>query len=249
MRTDDEKPAPRQISNHVVDPLPSGLEPRRTPMQGRVVRLEPPEPARHAADLYEATHGTAEALAIWDFIPYGPWPDQESFAHWLADAAARQDRVAFVICPTDTGRPCGMVQYHHIDAPSGTLELGGVWFAPELQRTRAATEALFLMLVHALDDLKYRRVQWRCDSHNERSRATARRLGFGFEGIFFHEAVIKGKNKDTAWYSMLDHEWPAAKAMMLAWLADDNFNAAGRAKTSLTAMMAQRGRARRALDG
>jgi RimJ/RimL family protein N-acetyltransferase len=240
MKLDREKPAPRPLSNQIVEPLPSGMAPRRALLEGRFVRLEPVDPSVHAEELYDASHRDAEALKIWEYIPHGPWPDQANFERWLRDTVNRIENVVFAIRSEDTGKACGMVQYHHIEPKSGVVEIGGIWFAPEFQRTRGATEVLLLMLSHALDDLSYRRVQWRCDTLNERSRAAVRRLGFGFEGIFYNEAIVKGKNKNTAWYSMLDYEWPQAKEKISTWLADDNFDHEGRAKTSLSEMTTNR---------
>lgn len=240
MKFDQEKPAPRRLSNHFVEPLPSGMAPQRALLTGRFVRLEPLDPLAHAKELYEASHYDAEARKLWEFILDGPWPDLEHFEHWLRESVHQVERIVFAIRSEDTGKASGMVQYHHIQPKSGVLEIGGIWFAPAFQRTRGGTETLFLMLSHALDDLKYRRVNWRCDARNENSRAAVRRLGFGFEGIFYNETIVKGKNKDTAWYSMLDYEWPEAKEKIAAWLADENFDEDGRAKASLSEMMAHR---------
>jgi RimJ/RimL family protein N-acetyltransferase len=240
MKTDHEKPAPRQLSNHLVEPLPSGMAPQRAILKGRFVCLEPVDPSVHAEELYDASHRNAEALKIWEFIPHGPWPDQASFERWLRDTVNRLEHVVFAIRSENTGKAAGMVQYHHIEPKSGVVEIGGIWFAPELQRTRGATEVLFLVLSHTMDDLRYRRVQWRCDTHNERSRAAVKRLGFGFEGIFYNESIVKGKNKDTAWYSLLDYEWPGVKEKIMTWLADDNFDDDGLAKTSLSELMTNR---------
>lgn len=236
MTIDDEIPVRRPLSRHVVDPLPSAITPRRELVRGRFVSLEPLDPAAHAEELYAISHRDAATRTLWEFIPQGPWPDLAGFQGWLRDTASRLDRVAFAIRDAAGGNAGGMVQYHHIDAKVGVVEIGGIWFAPEFRRSRGATEVLYLVLAHAFDELGYRRVQWRCDAHNERSRAAVRRLGFGFEGIFYNETIIKGLNKDTAWYSLLDYEWPAVKDKMLSWLADDNFDGDGRALTSLSAL-------------
>lgn len=241
MDVDDEKPWPRQIAARDVSRPPTGMAPRRAPLVGRVVRLDPVDPAADAAELYEASHGDAEALRIWDYLPDGPWPDRAGFAGWVLDAAGRLDRVAFTIRGIDTGRACGMAQYLDIQPQPGVIEIGYIWFSPALQRSRGATEALFLMLCHAMDDLGYRRMQWRCNALNKRSRAAARRLGFRFEGIFHNHMIVKGRSRDTAWYSILDHEWPDVRARIAAWLADDNFDADGRARTSLAEAMGRRG--------
>jgi RimJ/RimL family protein N-acetyltransferase len=127
----------------------------------------------------------------------------------------------------------GMASYLEIRPSMASIEMGYIWFAPFLQRTRQSTEALFLMLRHAFDELGYRRVQWRCNALNNRSRATASRLGFVFEGIFYQHMIVKGRNRDTAWYSLLDHEWPACRARFQAWLAASNFDARGRQMSPL----------------
>lgn len=122
----------------------------------------------------------------------------------------------------------------------GSIEIGHIWFGPSLQQTHAATEALYLMIVHAMDDLAYRRLQWRCNSLNAKSRAAAKRLGFRFEGVSYNLMTAKGKNRHTAWYSILDNEWPSAKAQLEAWLADENIDTAGVAKSSLRSLMENR---------
>jgi len=124
---------------------------------------------------------------------------------------------------------------------NGVIEIGHIWFGPQLQRTRAATEALYLMSRYAMDALGYRRMQWRCNSLNLRSRAAARRLGFRFEGIFYNHLIFKGRNRDTAWYSILDNEWPVVRELIEYWLSDDNFDSDGQAQRSLTQLMELRG--------
>src|SRR6266481_2853814 len=131
--------------------------------------------------------------------------------------------------------------YGHKRARDGVIEIGGIWFSPTLQRTRAATEALFLLLSYAMDELRYRRMQWRCNALNDKSRNAARRLGFRFEGIFYNHMVVKDRNRDTAWYSILDGEWPEVRSIIQGWLDDENFDPDGRARRSLSAMMTQRG--------
>ena len=130
-----------------------------------------------------------------------------------------------------------MASYLNIVPANGCIEIGHIWFAPPLQKTRAATEAIFLMIRHAFEDLAYRRVEWKCDSLNEASRRAARRFGFTYEGTFRQHMVVKGRNRDTAWFAMLDHEWPRVRAAFERWLDPDNFDAAGRQRTSLGALM------------
>ena len=240
MKSDDERPWPRALSDRAIETLPSGMAPRRAPLIGHSARLDPVDPRTDAEELYSASHRDDEARRIWEYLPVGPWPDREAFDQWLRDSAGRVERVAYTIRRQGSGTARGMAQYLDIQPASGVIEIGYIWFAPELQRTRGATEAMFLMLSHAMDDLGYRRMQWRCNSLNARSRAAARRLGFRFEGIFHNHMIVKGKNRDTAWYSILDHEWPDARDRIAAWLRDDNFDRDGRAKSSLSEEMSGR---------
>jgi RimJ/RimL family protein N-acetyltransferase len=148
------------------------------------------------------------------------------------------DRLPFAIRDVRTEAIVGMAMYIEITPAHGVSELGYIWLAPSAQRTPLATEALYLMLRHAFDDLKYRRMQWRCNALNESSRAAAVRLGFVFEGIFYQHQVLKGRNRDTAWYSMLDADWPRVRANFERWLAAENFDAQGRQRISLRALNA-----------
>jgi RimJ/RimL family protein N-acetyltransferase len=231
---------PRPLSGRPVPNPPNGLVPARSPLLGRHMRWEPLDPKRHAAELYRAGHGSDAAMRIWDYLPYGPFPDETAFHAWLRTQAAAFERVWFTLHPLTTGAATGMATYLDINPLDGVIEIGGIWFAPELQRTRAATEALFLLLAHAMDDLGYRRMQWRCNSLNIKSRNAARRLGFRFEGVFYNHMIVKGLNRDTAWYSILDYEWPEVRAIIQTWLADANFDAAGNARHSLSGLMSQR---------
>jgi RimJ/RimL family protein N-acetyltransferase len=240
-----ERPFERPLSDRPVANAPSGLLPARSPLFGRHIRLEPLDPAIHAAELYSAGHGSDEALRSWDFLPVGPWPDPAALAAHLRNQAAQFDRISFVLRPEGTGTASGMASYMDIHPQDGVIEIGGIWFAPTLQRTRAATEALFLLLSHAMDDLRYRRLQWRCNAQNTKSRNAARRLGFRFEGVFYNHQIVKGRNRDTAWYSILDDEWPEVQALIRGWLADDNFDDAQRPRRSLGAMMGERRPSRR----
>lgn len=240
-----EQPYPRPLSGEPIARVPSGLPPARTPLVGRHIRLEPLNPAVHASELYQGGHGSDEALRIWDYLPWGPWTDEAGFAQWLRAQAALFERVWFAFRPTDTGTAAGMATFMDIHPADGVIEIGGIWFAPWLQRTRAATEALFLMLAYAMDDLGYRRMQWRCNSLNVKSRNAARRLGFRFEGVFYNAQIVKGRNRDTAWYSILDDEWPEVRGIIQTWLDDGNFDAGGRAHRSLSGMMQLRSPSRR----
>jgi RimJ/RimL family protein N-acetyltransferase len=235
-----EKLFPRPLSGQAVANPPNGLVPPRSPLVGRHIRLEPLDPNKHAVELYRAGHGSDAALQIWDFLPWGPWPDEAAFLGWLRGQCAIFDRVWYTLRPPNGGAAAGMATYLDIHPLDGVIEIGGIWFTPDLQRTRAATEALFLMLAHAMDELGYRRMQWRCNSLNEKSRAAARRLGFRFEGVFYNHMIVKGRNRDTAWYSILDDEWPEVREIIKSWLDDGNFDAAAKARRSLSEMMRRR---------
>jgi RimJ/RimL family protein N-acetyltransferase len=166
-RMDDsfEQPFPRPLSGRLV-PTPNCLVPSRSPLVGRYVRWEPLNPTIHAAELYQAGHGSDEALRIWEYLPFGPWPDEVAFLAWLRDQAATFDHIWFALRPHKSEQAEGMASYLDIHPLDGVIEIGGIWFGTELQRTRPATEALFLLLSYAMDDLGYRRMQWRCNSLN-----------------------------------------------------------------------------------
>jgi RimJ/RimL family protein N-acetyltransferase len=198
---------------------------------GRLVRLEPLDAARHADDLFRAA---AEGdPALWDYLPYGPFEDAAALADWVAAKAGSTDPLFFAVCDAATGAAGGVVSLLRITPEHGTIEIGHVWFGAALQRTPQATEAIFLLARHAFDDLGNRRLEWKCDAANARSRAAALRFGFRFEGIFRQHMVVKGRNRDTAWFAILDGEWPALRAAFEAWLDPANFDADGRQQRTL----------------
>lgn len=235
-----EAPYPRPLSDAKVATLPPALVPARLPIRGRHVTLEPQDAKRHASELFEAGHAGEAAARIWDYMAYGPWPDLASYTQALRKQSASFDPIFYAIRSRETGKACGQASFLDIQPENGVIEIGHIWFAPELQRTRAATEALFLLLRHAMDELAYRRMQWRCNALNMKSRAAARRLGFRFEGIFYNHSIFKGMNRDTAWYSILDDEWPAVRGIVERWLGEANFGADGRQRTSLGEAMRDR---------
>ena len=239
---------PRPLSGAPVADLPPALIPSRVPLPGEYVTLEPLDPALHAPELYEASHGSDAALKIWDYLTYGPWPDMAAYQTALRTQSASFDPVFFAIRSKVSGKVCGQASFLDINAQNGVTEIGHIWFGPELQRTRGATEALFLMLCNAMDDQGYRRMQWRCNALNAKSRSAARRLGFRFEGIFYNNLIFKGKNRDTAWYSILDDEWPEVRAIIAAWLSADNFDGDGKHKSSLSEAMQNRSPSRRGTE-
>jgi RimJ/RimL family protein N-acetyltransferase len=236
-----ERPFPRPLCGGKVTRLPSALVPARSALAGRSVTLEPLDAARHAADLFEASHGSEAALRIWDYLPVGPWASEAEYTLALRQQTAKHDQIYFAVRRTAGEKACGQTSFLDIHPEHGVIEIGSIWFGLTLRRTRSATEALYLMLRYAMDDLKYRRMQWRCNALNAASRAAARRLGFRFEGIFHNHMIFKGKNRDTAWYSILDDEWPEVRDIVERWLAPANFDHNGAARTSLAALMGQRG--------
>jgi RimJ/RimL family protein N-acetyltransferase len=244
-----EHPYPRPLSGAEVGRLPSALVPARTPLIGRHVTLEPLDAARHAGDLFEASHGSEAALGIWEYLPWGPWKSEAEYTNVLRQQTARHDQIYYAVRPAAGGKACGQTSFLDIQPEHGVIEIGSIWFGLTLRSTRSATESMYLMLRYAMDDLGYRRTQWRCNALNTASRAAARRLGFRFEGIFYNHMIFKGRNRDTAWYSILDDEWPEIREIMERWLAPSNFDQHGIANTSLTALMGERGPSRRGRDG
>lgn len=207
--------------------------PRREPLHGATVRLEPLDPARHGDELFQAAAG---ADSTWDYLAYGPFRDREEFVSWLEGRAPIDDPLTFTIIDRESGTPRGLSSLMRIDPPNGVIEVGHIWLSPALQRTRQATDALYVQARYVFDELGYRRFEWKCDSANEPSRRAAERFGFVFEGIFRQHMVIKGRNRDTAWYSMLDGEWPSRRAAFEAWLSPDNFDSNGAQKRSLASL-------------
>ncbi len=202
----------------------------RVALEGELVRLELVDLARHAGQLFAAQ---SSAPQLWEYLPYGPFEGEAAFRVWLADRAATSDPLFYAIIERMSGRALGMASFLRVEPGQGVIEVGHIWYSPALQRTRLATDAMYVMARHVFDDLGYRRYEWKCNALNEPSRRAAVRLGFTFEGVFRQHMVVKGENRDTAWYSMLDGEWPAAKAAFEAWLRPENFDAEGRQLRSL----------------
>lgn len=213
---------------------PSGRPPCRSAFEGRFARVEPLDPRRHGEDLFAA----AVDPGIWDWLPYGPFADEAAMRLWLEGRAVSADPLFFAIRDRADGMAKGMCSWLRLDPPNGVIEIGHIWLGDALQRTPAATEALFLLFRHVMDELGYRRLEWKCDARNARSRRSAARLGFTFEGIFRQHLIVKGRNRDTAWFSLLDHEWPTIRAGFKRWLAPSNFAADGRQIETLAACRA-----------
>jgi RimJ/RimL family protein N-acetyltransferase len=226
------------ISGAPVSPLPPARFPARAAIQGRAVRLEPLDPAAHGPALFAASHADDACRAVWTYLWQAPFPGEAAFTEWLRECAAAADPVFFAFRDGHSGAACGMAAFMRIVPRDGVLEIGHIWFSPAVQRTTASTEALTLMIRHAFDDLGCRRVEWKCDARNVPSRRAALRLGFRFEGIFFRHMIVKGLNRDTAWYSILAEEWPSIRRAYDRWLAPGNFDADGGQRMSLHAAAA-----------
>ncbi|MGX6449730.1 GNAT family N-acetyltransferase [Patulibacter sp. S7RM1-6] len=217
---------------------PVDWTPARTPgdepLVGDRVRLEPLDPARHGDGLWAASN--AGDATLYDYLPYGPFPERAGFDAFLAASARAHEHADdrfYAIVRAEDDAPAGVLSYSRIAPADGRIEIANIWFGAALQRTPAATEVIFLMARHAFDVLGNRRLEWKCNALNARSRRAAERYGFTFEGIFRQDRVLKGRNRDTAWFSLLDGEWPAARAAFEAWLAPGNFDAEGRQRRGL----------------
>jgi RimJ/RimL family protein N-acetyltransferase len=225
-----EESASIQVSG-LVDARPAKL-PRPITLEGRIVTLRPIQVDTDAVDLYQASHGP-EAEQLWRYLSEGPFPDRASFDANLSQKAVSADRLFFTIVDKASGRAAGLACYLRMDPANRVIEVGHILYTPALQRTAGATEAMYLMARHAFEDLGYRRYEWKCNALNAPSRRAALRLGFTFEGIFRQHMIVKGRNRDTAWFAMLDSEWPARKAAFESWLDPSNFDPSGQQKKSL----------------
>jgi len=190
-------------------------------LTGRFIRLEKLDPMRHSEDLWEVLHGPEADHSLWDFLPYGPFNDREKFDIWLDGYAISNDPLGFCVIDLSTGQAQGILSLMSIFPAHGRIEIGHVAFGAVMQRTPKGTEAIY-MLAKLVFSLGYRRVEWKCNNDNVRSRTAAQRYGFSPEGVFRQHMVVKGKNRDTAWFSILDHEWPPVAQAFEAWLAPDN---------------------------
>ncbi len=203
-------------------------------LHGYFCRIEPLDAAKHAQSLFDAylldPHGSS-----WTYLPYGPFETFADFHAWLKQQSRTRDPLFFAIVDPTSGEAIGLASYLRIKPSCGSIEVGHLHFSPRLQRTPAATEAMFLMMRHAFE-LGYRRYEWKCNALNEPSRLAALRLGLSFEGIFRQATVSKGRNRDTAWYAAIDKEWPALRAAFEQWLSPSNFDADGRQRISLSSL-------------
>lgn len=215
-------------------PLPS-----RMPLIGRTCRVEPVDAGRHADDLF-AAHLTAPDDRDWTYLPLELPTTEAVFAAYLADIAASPDPLHYAVIDTELGKAVGTAALMRIDRDNGSIEVGFVRWSPLMQRRIAGTEATYLLMRHAFDDLGYRRFEWKCDGLNARSRAAALRYGFTFEGVFRNAAVVKGRSRDTAWFSITSEEWPSVRAAFEEWLQRSNFDDTGRQRRTLADVRARR---------
>lgn len=224
-----------QYQQPVGEPVPhwtARVHPPRSPIAGQYCRLEPLE-LLHAADLFKA-YSQAPDGRDWTYMPVGPFDSAESYRDHVERAAVSPDPQHYAVIDLKTGTAIGTLALMRIDRANGVIEVGSVAFSPLLKRTPISTEAQYLLMKHAFDELGYRRYEWKCDALNAPSRQAAARLGFQFEGIFRQAVLYKGRTRDTAWFSIIDKEWPAVRAAFEQWLAPENFDTQGQQRKSLT---------------
>ena len=221
-----------QSIGFAVDNWTKRPSPSRITLPGEYCRLEPLQ-LKHVSDLHAANLTDTEDR-IWTYLGYGPFKTLEAYEAWVRDMIASNDPLFYAIIDQQTDEACGVASYLRIMPDVGSIEVGHINFAPPLQGTRAATEAMYLMMQHAFEDLGYRRYEWKCDNLNEKSRNAATRLGFVFEGIFRQCTMYKGRNRDTAWFSIIDADWPPLRQAFNTWLTNENFDVDGRQRTSLS---------------
>ncbi|TNC74651.1 GNAT family N-acetyltransferase [Rubellimicrobium roseum] len=219
------------------DPVPNWTPPPRPGpevMDGHRVRLERLDPVRHGPQVHAANRASD---AIWDYLPYGPFPSEAEWMTWAEGVAKGSDPFFYAIRDLDTGRAGGVASFLRIAPEAGSIEVGHINLSPALQQTPAATEAMALMMGWAFG-AGYRRYEWKCDALNAPSRRAAQRLGLSYEGVFRQATVVKGRNRDTAWFAAIDKDWPKLKAAFDEWLAPANFDGGGRQKVALSALTA-----------
>jgi RimJ/RimL family protein N-acetyltransferase len=229
MKTPEPSVAPlgSPVPNWTPPPFPAWTE-----REGRFARIELLDAEKHAALLHRSF---GENDAVWDYMPYGPFSSASQYHRWVRDVTAQEDPRFYAIRNLQSGNWEGVASYLRMAPQAGTIEVGHINFSPALQRTIAATEALYLMMEWAFE-AGYRRYEWKCNALNLRSRRAAQRLGLSYEGVFRQAAVVKGRNRDTAWFAAIDLEWPALKEAYAAWFAPSNFDSTGRQRESLADM-------------
>jgi RimJ/RimL family protein N-acetyltransferase len=211
----------------------SAKRPERVTLEGRFITLTPLSASAHADALFEGANGGAKD-EVWDYLFDGPFKDRAAFRANIEAKAKSEDPLFFAVIDKASGAPVGYQTYLRMEPAHRVIEVGNILYTLAMQRTPGATEAQFLFARYVFDDLGYRRYEWKCNALNAPSRRAAQRFGFTFEGVFRQHMIVKGRNRDTAWYSMLDHEWPARRAAFERWLAPDNFDANGRQIVALS---------------
>jgi RimJ/RimL family protein N-acetyltransferase len=233
----------RQRTNHLGQPIGIAVEnwegavaPTRETMTGRLCRLDALRAENHADALHEAYVENRDG-SNWTYLPYGPFDNTDAYRTWVEEMQDREDTIAYAIVDARTDLPLGVATYLRIDSPNGSIEVGHLSYSPALQRTPLSTEAMYLMMRRVFDDWGYRRYEWKCDSLNAPSIAAARRLGVRYEGTFFNQVVMKERNRDTSWLSIVESEWPPVRNALEGWLEASNFDSAGRQRRRLGEFM------------
>jgi RimJ/RimL family protein N-acetyltransferase len=220
----------------LVDTHPA-KRPDRITLKGRWITLAPLDAAKHAEALYEGSNGDAARERVWNYLFDGPYRSLDDFRSNIERKARSVDPLFFAVVDNASGRAVGYQTLMRVDAPNRVIEIGNIMYTPPMQRTAGATEAQYLFARYVFDELGYRRYEWKCNDLNAPSRRAAQRFGFTFEGVFRQHMIVKGRNRDTAWFAMLDGEWPARKSAYERWLKPDNFDDTGRQKLRLSELM------------
>ncbi len=218
------------VVSNAFDPSPS------TPLVGNNVKLIAVDPKSQAQALYTCTHGCDGADKLWDYMGYGPFENHGEMATWMESCVSASGLVFYTMVDRASMQPFGMASYLNIHPGNACIEIGNIWLAPAAQRTPNATEAIYLLMSHAMGELKFRRLEWKCNALNEKSREAARRFGFSYEGTFYHHMIVKGKNRDTAWFSITEEDWPRLRTNFETWLSPGNFDENGQQKLSLSSL-------------
>ena len=215
------------------------LPPPRAAIEGRYCRIEPLDVEQHLHDLIDAFAEDPDGK-LWTYMPVGPFDSGAEMGSWMQQICAGDDPLFYAVVEPGSGAAVGMAAYCNIRPEAGVIEVGHIAYSPRLQRTPVATEAMFLLMKRAFAELGYRRYEWKCDSLNAASRRAAERFGFSFDGIFEQALVYKNRNRDTAWFSMLDHEWPATEQAYQKWLDPANFDESGNQRARLRDLIEDR---------
>jgi RimJ/RimL family protein N-acetyltransferase len=210
--------------------------PLAAPLQGGYARVEPLDVATHSDSLF-AAFAQDRVEQGWTYMGYGPFVDKTQFDEWLVGNCLGADPMFFSILEQRSGAALGMASFMNINPAGGSIEVGNIHFSPSLRRTRVATDAMYVMMRYAFE-MGYRRYEWKCNAFNAASRAAALRFGFSYEGVFRQHMVVKGRNRDTAWYACVDHEWPGLRVAYETWLAPENFHSDGNQRTTLASLTA-----------